>query len=144
MLQYVLPFSSDSLSKQICNNARPVITNTTDYCTLLRIIRLVRWYPQLIHFILVSGKWLSSTPFILDMAWPLLTVKCNLIYTIWPYGPIWFSISGSTLAEVMPCCLMAPQLYRNQCRFNISEIQCKSPEGNSTRSTSTFSHENKL
>ena len=52
-----------------------------------------------------------------------------------PLGPsdtIWQHRSGSTLAQVMACCLMAPSHYLNQCWLMMSEIWWHSPEGNFT------------
>ena len=58
-------------------------------------------------------------------------VPCFL-YWLWQYryfnslGPcdaIWRQKTGSTLAQVMACCLMAPSHYLNQCWLIISEVQ---------------------
>ena len=43
--------------------------------------------------------------------------------SLWPYDGIWQHRSGSTLAHVMACCLMAPSHYLNQCWLIISKIQ---------------------
>ena len=51
---------------------------------------------------------------------------------------IWWYRSGSTLAQVMACCLTAPSHYLNQCWFLMSEVLWHSCEGNfvvNTRST---------
>ena len=37
------------------------------------------------------------------------------INTLWPSDTIWRQRSGSTLAQVMACCLTAPIHYLNQC-----------------------------
>ena len=37
------------------------------------------------------------------------------IKSVWPSDAIWWHRSGSTLAQVMACCLMAPSHYLNQC-----------------------------
>ena len=42
---------------------------------------------------------------------------------LWPSDTIWQQRSGSTLAQVMACCLTAPSHYLNQCWLIISEIQ---------------------
>ena len=34
---------------------------------------------------------------------------------LWPSDALWWHISGSTLAQVMACCLTTPSHYRNQC-----------------------------
>ena len=40
----------------------------------------------------------------------------------WPSDAIWRHRSGITLAQVMACCLMAPNHYLNQCWLLISEV----------------------
>ena len=37
------------------------------------------------------------------------------VNSLWPSDTIWRQRSGSTLAQVMACCLMAPSHYLNQC-----------------------------
>ena len=44
----------------------------------------------------------------------------------------WWYRSGSTLVQVMACCLTAPSHYLNQCGLIISEVVWHSPEGNFT------------
>ena len=41
--------------------------------------------------------------------------------SLWPSDAIWQHRSGSTLAQVMACCLTAPSHYLNQCSLIISE-----------------------
>ena len=55
---------------------------------------------------------------------------------------IWRHKSGSTLAQVMACCLTAPSHCLNQCWLFISEIQWYSSECNFTRDVSTINHWN--
>ena len=50
-----------------------------------------------------------------------------------PNDAIWRHRSGSTLAQVMACCLMAPSHYLNQCWLNISVALWHSAENNFTR-----------
>ena len=45
-----------------------------------------------------------------------------LLNSLWPNDAIWRHISGSTLAQVMPCCLTAPSHYLNQCWLIISGV----------------------
>ena len=46
-----------------------------------------------------------------------------LIILLWPSDGIWWHRSGSTLAQVMACCLRATNHYLNQCWLTISEGQ---------------------
>ena len=45
------------------------------------------------------------------------------INSLWPSDTIWRHESGSTLAQVMACCLTAPSHYLNQCWLIISGVQ---------------------
>ena len=62
--------------------------------------------------------------------------------SLWPSDTIWWQRSGSTLAQVMACCLMTPSHYLNQCWLIISEVQWHSYYGDFTRDASTISHWN--
>ena len=52
-----------------------------------------------------------------------------------PSGAIWWQRSGSTLAQVMACCLTAPSHYLNQCWLIISKVEWHSFKGKFTRDT---------
>ena len=52
-----------------------------------------------------------------------------------PSDAIWRHRSGSTLARVMACCLMAPSHYLNQCWLIISQVLWHLPEDNFTQNT---------
>ena len=52
------------------------------------------------------------------------------INLLWPNYAIWRQRSGSTLPQVMACCLMAPSHYLNQCWLLISEVLWHWPESN--------------
>ena len=45
-----------------------------------------------------------------------------IINSSWPSDAIWQQRSGSTLAQVMACCLTAPSHYLNQCWLIISKV----------------------
>ena len=51
---------------------------------------------------------------------------------------IWRNRSGSTLAQVMACCLTAPSHYLNQCWLIISKVQRHSRDGNFTKYTTIY------
>ena len=59
-------------------------------------------------------------------------------------NPIWRQRSGSTLAQVMACCLTAPSHYLNQCWLIIRKVQWYSSEDNLTSHISAINHWNKL
>ena len=54
-----------------------------------------------------------------------------------PYGD---KRSGSTLAQVMACCLTAPSHYLNQCWLILSKVQWHSSGGNFIRDTPAINH----
>ena len=51
---------------------------------------------------------------------------------------------GSTMAQVMACCLTAPSHYLSDCWLLISRVQWYSPEGNFIRDTPATNHWNLL
>ena len=53
---------------------------------------------------------------------PPLWSKNRCVNSLWPSDPIWRQRSGSTLAQIMACCLAAPSHYLNQCRLIISKV----------------------
>ena len=61
-----------------------------------------------------------------------------------PSDAIWWQRSGSTLAQVMACCLTAPSHYLNQCWPMISEVLCNSYDTNFTENTSNVYHWNEF
>ena len=65
--------------------------------------------------------------------------------SLWPSDTtLWRHKSGSTLAQVMACCLTAPSHYLNQCWLIISKVQWHSSEGNFTTETSAINHKHYL
>ena len=54
--------------------------------------------------------------------------------SLWPSDAIWGQRSGSTLAQVMACCLMAPSHYLNQCWLITNGALWYSPYKNFTGS----------
>ena len=57
-----------------------------------------------------------------------------------PSDATWRHRTGSTLAQVMACCLTAPSHYLNQCWIVIIKAQCHSSEDNSMKDTSAIKH----
>ena len=70
----------------------------------------------------------------LPMAW-------TNINSLRPSDAIWGQRSGSTLAQLMACCLMAPSHYLNQCWLITSKVLWHSSEGNFIRDTSATIHQ---
>ena len=55
-----------------------------------------------------------------------------IIKLLWPNDAIWWHTSGSTLAQVMACCLTAPSHNLNQCLLPISDVLWHPSESNFT------------
>ena len=53
----------------------------------------------------------------------IVLIMALYLNLFWPSDTIWRQRSGSTLAQVMACCLTAPSHYLNQCWRIISEVQ---------------------
>ena len=64
------------------------------------------------------------------------------INSLWPSDAIWSQRSGSTLAQVMACCLMAPSHYLNQCWLIIRKVQWHPSDSNLARNTPAINHWN--
>ena len=60
--------------------------------------------------------------------------------SLWPSDARLLLRFGSTLAQVMACCLMAPSHYLNQCWLIISKTQRHSSEGNFIRDNGAINH----
>ena len=71
-----------------------------------------------------------------------LVIKFLIILSLLTYcglvAQIWWLKSGSTLVQVMACCLMASIHYLNQCWLIISEVMWHSTEDNLTRNASVI------
>ena len=67
-----------------------------------------------------------------------------VINSLGPSDAIWRQRSGSTLAQVMACCLTAPSHYLNQSWLIISKVEWHSSKGKFTRDTSAINHWNYL
>ena len=75
-----------------------------------------------------------------------LTVGLSALHinSLGPSDAIWRQRSGSTLAQVMACCLTALSHYLNHCRLIFSKVEWHSLKGKFTRDTSAINHWNYL
>ena len=60
----------------------------------------------------------------------IISYFCIVFNSVWPSGAIRQQGSGSTLAQVMACCLTAPSHHLDQCGLIISKFLWHSSEGN--------------
>ena len=68
----------------------------------------------------------------------MLRLLTNELNSLWSSDAIWQQRSGTTLAQVMACCLTAPRRILNQCWLIISKVQWHSHYGNFPRDASTI------
>ena len=54
----------------------------------------------------------------------------NAVKSLWPSNTIWQHRSGSTLVQVMACCMMPPSHYLNQCWLISNVVQWHLSDGN--------------
>ena len=88
------------------------------------------------HYILrnVSREWLETNlHYIMVVEWYFSLQRIN---SPWPSDAIRWHTSGSTLAQVMACCLLAPSHYLSQCWLIISKVQWHLSESNFITDTS--------
>ena len=69
-----------------------------------------------------------------------LELHVFFINSLRPSDTIWWHRSGSTLVQVMACCLTAPSHYLNQCWLIISKVLWHSSEGYFIRDASATIH----
>ena len=68
--------------------------------------------------------------------WNTTSIIDVVVNSLRPSDAIWRHRSGSTLAQVMACCLTASSHYLNQCWLIICKVLWYSSEGNFIRDTS--------
>ena len=105
------------------------------------------WWLSLMYHIdnLTNGSGSPCHP-MHDFGWSTCIEKeCDFVNSLWPSDAIWRHRSGSTLAQVMACCLTAPSHYLNQCWLTISKVHAwHSPEGICVWSTADTHQRNKI
>ena len=84
----------------------------------------------------------QATSHYLNQCYPVLCChSASIINSLGPSDSIWQQRSGSTLAQVMACCLIAPSNYLNQCwLYIIRGVHWDSSEDNSIIDTLAITH----
>ena len=94
--------------------------------------KLAPWWLSGFHWLknpVIEKTWWNIRWYYID----LYMVKAEFslwINSLWPSDTIWWHRPGSTLVQVMACCLMAPSHYMKQYWVIISEILWHSPNDN--------------
>ena len=89
---------------------------------------------------IMTWRWTGDKP----LSEPMMVTQPGGVNSLWPSDVICWQRSGSTLAQIMARCLMAPSHYLNQRWLLIGRVQWHSSECNLTRDTSAISHWNNL
>ena len=113
-------------------------------CPLWLMTIIPLWDCLPFHYILsyILSSLLTCWMFCLILSFHIDTAQG--INSLWTSDAIWRHRSGSTLAQVMGCCLTAPSHYLNHCWLTISKVQWHSSEGNFSRDISAINHWNQL
>ena len=89
----------------------------------------------------VASWWYTAVTLLLThWGYHSLVLSHRFINSLWPSDAIWWQRTGSTLVQVMACCLTAPSHYLNQCWLSICMVQWHSYEVSFTRDTSAIDH----
>ena len=91
-------------------------------------IKLIQWNPYMVSYHEILTK---VTPY---LALENREIELGRLTHCDASDAIWWHRSGSTLTQVMACCLTAPSHYLNQFWFVISEVPWHLPESNITES----------
>ena len=126
-------------------------TYFNDCVTIYRNMWCIRFHPYLVAPGFLEIEWATkwsiwmvyweSNKFATEGNDILIGEICQMhtthyLNSLWPSDAIRWQRSGSTLAQVMACCLTAPSHYLYQCWLIISKIQLHPSDGNFTRDTS--------
>ena len=92
-------------------------------CWLI-IINGILWHSPESHFV-ATAQDINSKKEFEYYTWNIISTSARgqWINSLWPSDAIWRQESGSTLAQVMACCLTATSHYLNQYWLIISEVQ---------------------
>ena len=105
-------------------------------------IRYLHWNKT--HWGFKKGIGIHHIPNMISYSLPCRFLGPRFIKSLGPNNAIWRQRSGSTLAQVMACCLTAPSHYLNQCWLIIWKVQWYSSEDNFRSDISATNHWNKL
>ena len=109
------------------------------------IIKGVLWHSPESNFTvsvqaIVLGLWGWKSYFKIIVT----TLIGQWVNSLWPSDAVWQQRPGSTLAQVMACCLTAPSHYLNQCWLIISKVFWHSSEDIIKRFEDTLSNKARL
>ena len=149
-----MPFSNDQLKKDTINIfqyenhkaskmpiSTPKILTEKITCTTKEHIKTIQnkkhifltFYFFIHFFMLLYTNWHLNGNFFQDG---------QHVNSLWPSDAIWRQKTGSTLAQVMACCLTAPSHYLNQYWLIITKVQWHSSDSSFTTNASAISHWN--
>ena len=89
---------------------------------IIILMRILHWRSIMPKILTICIFWKVQIDGL--MQWLQASIaKATWVHSLWPSDTIWRHRIGSTLAQVMVCCLMAPSHYLNQCWLIILKVQ---------------------
>ena len=100
-----------------------------DWCHMVTIWEHFLVYLNILKLKMLMQKPCQQNEIMATCWWNFMKIWYTSGVNSWrPRDAIWWCSSGSTLAQVMVCCLTAPSHYLNQCWLIISEVLWHSPQ----------------
>ena len=141
--------------QQITCHNKSTLVQAMAWCCQATSYYLSQWWSRSLSYSISRLQWVKILDFGTNLQNKIYTIKpenfslrlwkiqlTEQINSLWPSDARWRQRFGSTLAQVMDCCLTAPTHYLNQCWLIISEVQWHSYSGNFTTDASTINHYN--
>ena len=80
------------------------------------LVQIMAWY--------LRGDKPLSEPMMVSLLMHICVPLPQWVNSLWHSSAIWQQWSGSTLVQIMACCLMASSHYLNQCWLLINRVLC--------------------
>ena len=132
----LIQIDSDRSPKVLLNITRE-LSSSESRISLASFIWL-SWVISLNHSFISLGNfpsWVSAghTRVTLPPLTPSIVLSAMIIDWLWPSDAIWRHRYGSTLYQVVACCLTVPSHYMNKSWFATKKVTWYPPENNFTR-----------
>ena len=106
------------------NNTWIIVWYVRRWCYFLESTMLLHWKW---HHIIVHDFSVCPSICTFSLRHNILPTLRFTLYCSTSSDTIWWHISGSTLDQVLACCLAVPRHYLNQCWYIISKMRWHSP-----------------
>ena len=106
-------------------NRHPIIM--ASHCTIGTSVALFRCHYihanwNYLNQLTIDKIWFNAMEWNFYPKWVVFSCCGQWVNSLWPSFNIFWYRSGSTLAQAVACCLMAPRHYLNQCWLKINEV----------------------